>query len=151
MIWALSLLRTRMVRVGIPGQFHCWLGCARMSLHGACGVLWNPCTIGSRRWLVRGRVVRGCAAWSVWIHSERPPLGPALTRTRDWSASAKYWIDLIILLAPSLHLTPCCKVPAASMTDFCLAAITTLRASRRRKDIMRSGLCPPVGFASGVT
>ena len=28
--------------------------------------------------------------------------------------------------------------------------MTDLRATLRRKDIMRSGLCPPVGLASGV-
>ena len=36
--------------------------------------------------------------------------------------------------------------------DRCLlAAMIALSASLRRKDIMRSGLCPPVRFASGVT
>ena len=37
------------------------------------------------------------------------------------------------------------------MTDGFLAAMIALSASLRRKDILRSGLCPPVRFASGVT
>ena len=44
---------------------------------------------------------------------------------------------LIVVFAPA-HLT----------TDSLFAAITDLSANMRRKDIMRSGLWPPVGFAA---
>ena len=44
---------------------------------------------------------------------------------------------LIVVFAPA-HLT----------TDSLFAAIPDLRANMQRKDIMRSGLWPPVGFAS---
>ena len=36
-------------------------------------------------------------------------------------------------------------------TDSFLAAMTNVRASQRRKDIMRSARWPPVGLATGVT
>ena len=57
---------------------------------------------------------------------------------------------LIIVFAPSGLPTPYCKGPAHLATDSFFAAITYLSASLRRKDIMRSGLWPPVGLASGV-
>ena len=57
---------------------------------------------------------------------------------------------LIIVFAPSGLPTPYCKGPAHLATDSFFAAITDLSASLRRKDIMRSGLWPPVGLASGV-
>ena len=34
--------------------------------------------------------------------------------------------------------------------DFFFTAITDLSATRRRKEIMRSGLCPPVGLAGVI-
>ena len=46
--------------------------------------------------------------------------------------------------------TPYCKGPAHSATDSFFAAINDLSASLRRNDIMKSGLWPPVGLASGV-
>ena len=55
------------------------------------------------------------------------------------------------MFAPSGLPTPYCKVPAHLATDSLFAAITDLSANLRRKDIMRSGLWPPVGLASGVT
>ena len=72
------------------------------------------------------------------------------TRTRELSASARYWMVLIIVFAPSGFPTPYCKGPAHLATDSFFAAITDLSASLRRKDIMKSGLWPPVGLASGV-
>ena len=57
---------------------------------------------------------------------------------------------LIIVFAPSGLPTPYCKGPAHLATDSFFAAITDLNANLRRKDIMRSGLWPPVGLASGV-
>ena len=57
---------------------------------------------------------------------------------------------LIIVFAPSGRPKPNCKGPARLATDSFLAALTDLRASLRRKDVMKSGLCPPVGLASGV-
>ena len=71
------------------------------------------------------------------------------TRTRELSASARYWMVLIVF-APSGLPTPYCKGPAHLATDSFFAAITDLSASRRRKDIIRSALWPPVGLASGV-
>ena len=57
---------------------------------------------------------------------------------------------LIIVFAPSGLPTPYCKGPAHLATDSLFAAITDLSANLLRKDIMRSGLWPPVGLASGV-
>ena len=57
---------------------------------------------------------------------------------------------LIIVFAPSGRPTPYCKGPAHLATDSFFAAMTDLSANLRRKDIMRSGLWPPVGLASGV-
>ena len=88
---------------------------------------------------------RLCSMWRLDIFWKAAFKSKA-TRTRDWSASAKYWMDLIILLAPSWHPTPCWSGPAAAMTDGFLAAMIALSASLRRKDIMRSGLCPPVVY-----
>ena len=44
-------------------------------------------------------------SWKVALRS-------SATKTRVVSASAKYWMDSIILLAPSWHPTPCWSVPA---------------------------------------
>ena len=71
------------------------------------------------------------------------------TRTRELSASARYWMVLIIVFAPSGLPTPYCKGNARLATDSFFAAITDLSASLRN-DIMRSGLWPPVRLASGV-
>ena len=56
----------------------------------------------------------------------------------------------IIVFAPSGLPTLCCKGPAHLATDSFFAAIPDLSANLLRKDIMRSGLWPPVGLASGV-
>ena len=72
------------------------------------------------------------------------------TSTLELSASARYWMVLIIVFAPSGFPTLYCKGPAHMATDSFVAAITDFSASLRRKDIMRSGLWPPVGLASGV-
>ena len=45
---------------------------------------------------------------------------------------------------------PYCKGPAHLATDSLFAVITDLSANLRRKDIMKSGLWPPLGLASGV-
>ena len=57
---------------------------------------------------------------------------------------------LIIVFAPSGLPTQYCKGPAHLATDSLFAANTDLSANLRRKDIMRSGLWPPVGLARGV-
>ena len=57
---------------------------------------------------------------------------------------------LIIVFAPSGLPTPYCNGPAHLATDSFFAAITDFSASLRRNDIIRSGLWPPVGLASGV-
>ena len=57
---------------------------------------------------------------------------------------------LIIVFAPSGLPTPYCNSPAHLATDSFFAAITDFNASLRRNDIIRSGLWPPVGLASGV-
>ena len=57
---------------------------------------------------------------------------------------------LIIVFAPSGLPTPYCKSPAHLATGSFFAANTDLSANLRRKDIMRSGLWPLVGLASGV-
>ena len=43
------------------------------------------------------------------------------------------------------HMRPALEEKGVTM------AVATLSASWRRNDIINSGLCPPVGFASGVT
>ena len=70
--------------------------------------------------------------------------------TRALSASARYWMVLIIVFAPSGLPTPYCNGPAHLATDSFFAAVADLSASLRRKDIMRSGLWPSVGLARGV-
>ena len=55
------------------------------------------------------------------------------------------------LVGSILAAHACCGGPAAAMTEGLLDAMTALSASRRKKDIMRSGRCPPVGLPSGVT
>ena len=142
MIWVLSLLQSRMVKGGILGQFHCWFGCVQMNLRRCMrcvvdSVHHREKTVASSGscCLRLNITARLDTFWKVAFRSNA-------TKTRDWSASAKYCVDLIFLLAPSLHPTPCWSAPAASVTDVRLAAITALSASRR---IMRSGLCPPVG------
>ena len=62
------------------------------------------------------------------------------------SLSARYWIVLIVALAPSCRPTPYWREPAHLATDSVLAAMTDLRASLRRKDTMRSGRCLPEGW-----
>ena len=88
----------------------------------------------------------GFARHSFW----KAALRSRATRTREVSASARYWMVLIIVFAPSGLPTPYCKVPAHLATTSFVAAITDLSASLWRNDIMRSGMCPPVGLASGV-
>ena len=57
---------------------------------------------------------------------------------------------LIIVFAPSGLPKLYCKGPAHLATDSFFTAITDLSERLLRKDIMRSGLWPPVGSASGV-
>ena len=57
---------------------------------------------------------------------------------------------LIIVFAPCGLPTPYCNGPAHLATDSFFAAITDFSASLRRNVIIRSGLWPPVGLASGV-
>ena len=57
---------------------------------------------------------------------------------------------LIIVFAPSGLPTPYCKSPAHLTTDSNFAAVTDSSAKLWREDILRSGLWPPVGLASGV-
>ena len=108
------------------------------------------CTTWRRQLQDPHRFARNCTALHCETLSGRPALRSRATRTRELSASARYWMVLIVF-APSGLPTPYCNGPAHLATDSFSAAIADLSASLRRKDIMRSGEWPPVGLASGVT
>ena len=88
-----------------------------MNRRSACGAWWILCTI-ERRTVASSRsccprlniIARLETFWKAAFRSNA-------TKTRDWSASAMYCMDLIILLAPSWHPTPCWSAPATAMTD----------------------------------
>ena len=77
-----------------------------IKMNAVCGG--NPCTIGRVPWPGQDDAVRCSAALLAWRHSERWPLRPKATKSREESASAEYWVDLVISLALSWQSTPYC-------------------------------------------